>query len=774
MKVNKKIWKVEEEKRGVVVGVIDGGEAGRNLAKKLTEKNCLVYLVNGFNPALSNCNYIFQLGNYRHFRNLSNLAREKKINFLLVISQLKTNEELQLEKIFNEEKEKGLKGRLLRVGDVSRWQPNRLAETIFWAMLNREEDKGIIDLAKEKIATYKAKNRKEFNIYDLRIDFRQLIKIPRFFRYIAFLLVLLSPLFLIIFNFISIAYGFGNIEGSIKSGKWDKLPEQISEVKKAVEANSTMLYVAETVSGPFSGIFDKWQKINMLSRDGIDVGEKFIQARDIFQLKRADFFTGGGGIDKESIERASLLVSDISADLSKMQKELQDINLSFIRQTNINSKLTKTEQELNFIKSILPILKDASEGKQKYLILFQNDLELRPTGGFIGSYGVLDLKEGKIVNFSIHDVYEADGQLKAHVDPPAPIREIMNQPNWFLRDSNFDPDFSLAGQQAMWFLEKETDDKFDGVIGINLGLLRDMLTATGGVYLPDFNENITADNLYLKAVVSSQKDFFPGSTAKKDFLGSLYRTILFMLSEGNNVDWSKIVQVVEKGLDEKNIMFYFQNEDLQKKVASMGWGGRMADVSCRESNCFPDYIAVIEANLGVNKANLYIQKETILTKTIISDGNVDTTITIQYKNNSPEEVFPAGTYKNYLRIYIPRDSIVKNVSIDNGTIDKVDQKDYGKDKKEVGFLVAVPPIGKKEVKMEYLLPIKIFLTDKVYQFFYQQQPGAYTSPLALNFAFPKNWQIKGKNFQPVRGSNGYNYTTDTAVDRIFMFDLKGN
>jgi len=64
-------------------------------------------------------------------------------------------------------------------------------------------------------------------------------------------------------------------------------------------------------------------------------------------------------------------------------------------------------------------------------------MELRPGGGFIGSYGILTMDKGKVSDFKIHDVYDADGKLKASIEPQFPVRRYLKLPHLFLRDSNF-------------------------------------------------------------------------------------------------------------------------------------------------------------------------------------------------------------------------------------------------------------------------------------------------------------------------------------------------
>src|SRR5258706_13230411 len=126
-------------------------------------------------------------------------------------------------------------------------------------------------------------------------------------------------------------------------------------------------------------------------------------------------------------------------------------------------------------------------------------MELRPGGGFIGSYGLLTVDKGKIISFSIHNVSEADDQLKGHIEPPFQIRRYLNQQHWHLRDSNFDVDFLKDASQVAYFLQLETGQQIDGVIGLDLSFVKLVIQALGNVTVPEYAETITSDNFFQAA-----------------------------------------------------------------------------------------------------------------------------------------------------------------------------------------------------------------------------------------------------------------------------------
>src|SRR3989344_1221444 len=81
----------------------------------------------------------------------------------------------------------------------------------------------------------------------------------------------------------------------------------------------------------------------------------------------------------------------------------------------------------------------------------------------------------KIASFSIADVYDADGQLKGHVEPPFAIRRYLKIPHLYLRDSNFDVDFAKGASSSAILLNAELGEIVNGVLGIDVSFVRSIL-----------------------------------------------------------------------------------------------------------------------------------------------------------------------------------------------------------------------------------------------------------------------------------------------------------
>ena len=398
-------------------------------------------------------------------------------------------------------------------------------------------------------------------------------------------------------------------------------------------------------------------------------------------------------------------------------------------------------------------------GEKTYLVLLQNNMELRPGGGFIGSFAILKLNKGKVVSFKILDVYDADGQLKGHVEPPFPIRRYLPSVHWYLRDSNFDVDFSKSALASAVFLNTEMRQRVDGVIGVDLSFVKNLLLAIGPVKVVDYSETVTADNLFAVTSTHVEKNFFPGSTQKKDFLRSLYNSISLKLSQEKNISYLNVLDALTKSLYEKHILFAFNDVSLQSLFSVNGFGSTLVDSRKNDKTKINDFIGINEANLSANKVNYFITRSLSQSSTIASDGSITQSVKVSLKNNASKLLGKNGFYKNYLRVIVPLGSTITGIKIDGREqsivdpvkdpiiyekknfvpptgleVEKVDQNG----KTIYGFLVTVDAQVLKIVEIDYKLTQKLDLTKSSFSYNLKvfKQPGIDNIPysFSLNLA----------------------------------------
>lgn len=488
----------------------------------------------------------------------------------------------------------------------------------------------------------------------------------------------------------------------------------------------------------------------------------------------------------ELIMKKNKGVSEISllqSRLDKFDQQLETIQkkMSLVKQLlnykiqsveKVQLQISKLEEMISQIREVYKH-RDELLGKneeKKYLILFQNNMELRPGGGFIGSYGIVTFKDYTLRNIEIQDVYDADGQLLAHIEPPAAIKKHLNQPHWFLRDSNFSPDFLENLNTAKFFLDKEMKlTGFAGGIAITTTAINNILDAYGNIYLPDYKENINSKNFYIKTQTIVEKNFFPGSTQKKGFLSSLVQALIVQIPR---VSFEKLAIGVKKSLEEKHIVMNFENAEIQKVIDSYSWNGKVVVPKCASQieNCIVDGFISIDANLGVNKTNFFLSRLFNQKIKIKENGEIHNQLTITFKNDSEASIFPGGIYKNYFQVYLPKDSIINQITRDGVLIPEYDPIENSAFN-IAGIYFEVPPKTTTELRINYQLDGRLEKGRGNYQLIVQKQIGSSNNDFVLEFYFPSNVYILNQNFSALAKDNSLVYNTNLSTDKIFFIDL---
>jgi len=482
-------------------------------------------------------------------------------------------------------------------------------------------------------------------------------------------------------------------------------------------------------------------------------------------------------LSKKSVEQKTILVlriEKIKIDLASIQEELnsiaQKIPSSYNYFDSVKKQLLELADNLKKGKKIINYFQDVITEKKpkKYVVFFANNMELRPGGGFIGSFGVFEIGDYNIGNIKVYDIYDADGQLTVHLDPPKPIAQYLSVPHWFFRDSNFSPDFYTNYQKALFFLDKEmkmTD--FSGGILITTSAVENILTAFNDLYLPDFKEYINAKNFYLKTQFYVEKNFFPGSIQKKTFLSSLVRQIQNNFS---NANVKTLFSQIKKSLDEKQIAVFLEDKNLQSFFDSSFWSGRIIDPKCTLSEeCVSDYIFPYDANVGANKANFFVNRFINLKINIDAQGKITHILSLQYKNESPAEIFPTGYYRNYFQILLPLNSTLSQITKDGVLVENIDQIDD--QYKQMGFFFELAPGKTAEIKINYQLNKPLKKGRNIYQLIAQKQIGAKNSDLILEYRLDKNISLLNQNFSPIVKDSQIIYNTSLSTDKIFLIEL---
>lgn len=474
----------------------------------------------------------------------------------------------------------------------------------------------------------------------------------------------------------------------------------------------------------------------------------------------------------------------------------------FTKQTtalrDANEKSAQIAKQGEAITHLLPHLTGAQEPKT-YLLLLQNNAELRPGGGFIGNIGLLEFENGHLKNISVDDVYNLDGQLKEKIDPPKQLAEKLGVDNFYLRDSNWSGDFQLNAQTARDFYKKVTGKSVDGVIAFDLTLMQNLLRIIGPIKLDDYNEQITGDNLFERGEFYSEIGFFPGSTQKRDFFGSLSKNLIStLISSLTNPSASAkglaILEAVHDGVLEKHLMFNFDDTDLASYLTVNDLDRTLPPTSFDPTDDgfeTRDFISLSEANIGANKVNRYVERKAEYELTVGRDADLVGKLTVTYTNNSQAETWPGGKYSNYLRVYLPAGTSLEDYSQEplpeestqsaktKPKIPPTTDENTPVQVTTQGNLtvfskyIEVPVKSSKTVSFTYRIHKNIKLeTAPTYHLYVQKQPGTEKDPFTLRFNLPNYLVAKSiNNLQQPKPLQNFQIETDLATDRQFEVEI---
>ncbi len=283
------------------------------------------------------------------------------------------------------------------------------------------------------------------------------------------------------------------------------------------------------------------------------------------------------------------------------------------------------------------LLNTLAAGTQTWLILLENNDELRATGGFMGSYALVTLENGALTNLVIEDIYDADGQFEGFVPAPPGAYEYLSGGNGLrLPDSNWSPDFPTSAEQVLQFFALGKRTALSGVIALNQEIIRDLLTIVGPLQLPDYPEAVTA--ITLDAVLRTNREpFFPGSIQKKHLLTQAFTQLKLKLGTLSLQQLQDSARVVTNRLATKDIQVYALEPTLEALLDSLHITGRVTTIpgvynqSATEETTQatatsappppelplpalppatePDfYFFPVESNVGINKANAGITR----------------------------------------------------------------------------------------------------------------------------------------------------------------------
>lgn len=303
-----------------------------------------------------------------------------------------------------------------------------------------------------------------------------------------------------------------------------------------------------------------------------------------------------------------------------------------------------------------------------YLVMGQNEQEIRATGGYLGTLGVITVERGRLTTSDYRSSYDFDPARWPNRPPPGPLARYMGSDTWFLRDANWEADFPTSARRVVDFFKADQGVAVDGVVAVDTPMVQLLLGATGPLTVEGVAEPLTAQNFLTaleEELFESGKD---SQVRKRQILQPVLRLLIQRVQEASASRVAPILSALHRGAAGRDLQLYGVDERVQTLSERLGASGRLAP---REGR---DFVAVVDSNISYNKIQVAIRRE--ITYTSRADGRVDLLVRWinerstfsgqrysrlgqggQLWNAQTATMAPAvGTFGNYVRIYFPPDT----------------------------------------------------------------------------------------------------------------------
>lgn len=402
------------------------------------------------------------------------------------------------------------------------------------------------------------------------------------------------------------------------------------------------------------------------------------------------------------------------------------------------------KKELEVINKLVEHFTKNDNVERTFMIMLQNNMELRPGGGFLGQYAILKIKNGEVISTFVEDANILDQRIKTKVTPPFPFTRMMQLKRWKFRDSNFSPDFPTNVEKAKYFYRLSgKNSNFDGVIAVNADVFTDILKLTGPITVPGYNVTFKSEDGVLKLEEFVEKYYLQNPDVdtqnRKDIMKKMAPIIISKLFSLGNI--SKIADFIHDEFRNRNIMVNFVDESLQKEIESVFWDGRVA------KDWSSDYLMMVDANMGSLKTDYYIEREVVYNIDLTTEKPT-VTLNILYKNKAPFGDWRTSDYHSYLRVYVPKGSNF----LESNMVSRVNEGEEF-DKAYFGFICHVLISRETNAIIKYELPEGFNIEN--YRLLIQKQSGVKNIPFKV--------YLKNKD--------GKEYKQEQILDKDLKFEF---
>ncbi len=561
----------------------------------------------------------------------------------------------------------------------------------------------------------------------------------------------------------SITSVFGNLPGFNKINAANNLIDAGQSISKAGE---NLALAFNTISNAHLGAYINFKD----PENQKSLAKLMTEFRDVLAFAKQNITSAHSNL--ASID-ASAIPEDKQPLIEKFNSKIPEFD------TYIGNALDYSDFLLGMI---------GTSGEKRYLLMFQNNTELRPTGGFPGSYALITFKDGTLKNIAFDDIYNIDGQIAEKIIPPIPLQHIT--PTWGMRDANWFADFPTSAKKIEEMYVKDGGQKVDGVIAMTPDLLLNILKITGPIPMPEYGLTLSADNFMEQ--VQAEIEYGENRAQPKTILKDLLPKFMLQLATLDKDKWTQIADTAFKEIEHKNIIAYFNDPKLEKFTTGHAISGKVGTLQ-------GDYLQVVLTNVKGSKTDALTDTSFSL-QTKLSDSAVTHTLDITRVHNGgdKEHNFYNKVNPDYVRVYAPKGASFIGITGQSITDYKplVDYRnpEFKKDSELAdientiknplpgidvfqegdntvfGFWLVVKPHNSQTVTLSYSVPTT-FVSGNEYTLSWQKQAGTTDIMARASFDIPEGKKITKLSEGLKQSGSGALFDGELLTDQEFHLML---
>lgn len=577
-------------------------------------------------------------------------------------------------------------------------------------------------------------------------------KLPVFLALVVILLGVVLPLGSLVYEGLGVRNHLKNALENISKAEFDQARSEVKQASNAVSDGINVLGSIAFLKGVgLDSQINSFEYLLKTSKEGIDGVEKAVNGSEELYKARQVI---SGELDTSPLpfyESSQADLTSASQKLSKVQANLEDMRYTPF----IQSKVDDLKLRLKLVSELVDKARSASfllphitavDGKRVYLVLLQDNLELKGAGGAVKSYAKLTFEKGKITSVVVEDGDVVDKKLQQTIDAPAELVSDTGSESLSFKNSTYEADYPTTAKTAQLFLRRSGGEATQGVFALDLVGTSYLVKALGG------------DEDLLSQYIKSPSGFITSTNT------ALFNK-LFYLSKQN---WPAVVEAMNRALEEKHLLVYLSDPSLFAYAASENWSGILPRGVSEKEGFTNDFLAVVDSNISSNNANYYLDRGINLETKIDKNYIVSQKLRVSYKL-SPD----VTGFKNRVRVYLPLGSKLIKASYSEVDITSniTSFTEYGR--AVYSTVLSLSTGEQKILNLEYQLnkPLS-FKEDRVlYKLDIFKQPGSKNDSLEWNIKYPISLRAESALSKSRNSDQEISLTTELNKDRSMQINF---